>query len=212
MTNVTALFRSYSVSLQIQELRWVCWSFLIDEQKLVFIYSFSWKVQVSWRTDGGLRTHWRLTHYRWDIPGGRFLQVSQPFLSDYIPRLGPMLWFQRLSPRLFIPAANMITISPLYARHLPFPRCCHILCTPLIHPTSWEAGACLPVSQWEDSRAEGWSIQFSLSLPFFFSPSLPAPFLSSLPPSPVHTNIHGAPIGCRYCAWSSGYKYEKQPQ
>lgn len=199
MTSVTALFRSCSPNTRtmVSILTLSHWW----KQNKTDFYIFFFLEGASF-----LKSRWWSQNssepdYRWDIPGGRFLQVSQAFLSDYITMLGS----QRPSPRLFIPAANMITISPFNARHLPFPRCCHIICTPLIHPTSWKAGACLPISQWEDSRAEGWSIQFSLSLPFFFSPSLPAPFLSSLPPSPVHTNIHGALTGCKYCAWSSGY-------
>lgn len=150
--------------------------------KTVFIYSSSWKAQVSWRAEGGLRIHWRLTHYRWDISAGRFLQVSKPFLSDHVPRLGPTLGSQRRGPRLFIPAANMITISPLYARHLPFPRCCHILCTPLILLTSWEASACLPISHSERIHVQMGEVSNSLS-PFLFSSlplSLPPFFLLSL--------------------------------
>lgn len=161
------------MSLQIQ-------SFLIDEQKLVFIYSSFWKVQVSWRAASGLRTHQRLTHYRRDISVGRFLQVPQSFLNDHIPRWGPTLRSQRPSLRLFIPVANKITISPLYARHLPFPRCCHILCPPLILPISWEAGACLLTSHSERIHVQKDEVSNSLS-PFLFSflpLSLPFSFFS----------------------------------
>lgn len=109
----------------------------------------------------------RLIPCRWDVPVSRFPQVPQPSLSDYIPRLGPMLGSWK--PRSFVSTAKTITISPLCAGHLSVSK---VLSCP-VHPykslqQAGDAGARLSVSRMGGIRVQKGEVSNSLSFSFLF--------------------------------------------
>ena len=145
--------------------------------QIFFLNCVPWKVQVSWRVEGGLGTHPRLTP----------LQVGYP--SKQIPAGSPALpeWpYLQAGSHTREPglAPGHLSLQPTRSQSLLgvqgtslFPRSCHVLCTPT-NPHKL-GGMCMSpyVTQWGDSCAVGSSVQLLPSLPLFLPPSLPLLFI-----------------------------------